>query len=150
MTATDADSPGRESVARTRAKDLRDVGAARGREHRGHAVVPLPGDIDLCVAGQVEASVSLALGDGAAVLVADASHTTFCDCAGVHALIRTHRRAAESGVQLRIAASPAMRRVLHLTGADHVLDTYSSVFEALAGTARRPASQAGDDEARAS
>ena len=98
-----------------------------------HTEVLLPREIDICSRGQVEASLSLALDSGAAVLIADASHTTFCDCSGVHALIRANHRAVAAGVQLRIAASPAMRRVMQLTGADRVLDTYSTVPEALAG-----------------
>jgi anti-sigma B factor antagonist len=96
-------------------------------------VIVLPGEIDICSRGQVETGLSLALRDGATVLIADAAHTTFCDCSGVHALIRAHRQAAAANVQLRIAASPAMRRILQLTGADHVLEIHSTVPEALAG-----------------
>ena len=106
--------------------------ASSTRTYLATAVIPLPGEIDICIRGQLEASVSLALGDGAGVLIADASRTTFCDCSGVHALVRAHHQAVAAGVQLRIAASPAMRRILELTGADGVLDTYSTVSEAKA------------------
>ena len=53
--------------------------------------------------------------------------------AGVSALLRVHRQAAATGTQLRVVASPALRRVLDLTGADQVLDTYPSLADALAG-----------------
>lgn len=136
MTASDAKSPCRDAAAQPRAKHDRDVGITLASEHPGRAVVPLPAEFDICIADQVGACVSSALDCGASVLVADASRTTFCDCAGVRALIETHLQALESGVQLRIAASPEVRRILQLTGADEVLDTYGSVADALAGTAR--------------
>ena len=136
MTASDAGSPSWDPVGQPRAEHYRDTGITLASQHPGHAVVPLPPDIDICIAGQVGACVSRALDGGASVLVADASRTTFCDCAGVRALVETHHQALESGVQLRIAASPEMRRILQLTGADEILDTYGSVADALAGTAR--------------
>lgn len=136
MTASDAKSPSQDSVTQLCAEHHRDVGTPLVSEHPGHTVVPLPADIDICIAGQVGASVASALARGASVLVADASGTTFCDCAGVRALIGTHLRALQSGVQLRVVASPEMRRILQLTGADEVLDTYGSVADAIAGTAR--------------
>jgi len=96
------------------------------------AVVTLPSEIDVRNDGQVQATLARALGDGTAVLVADATGTTFCGCPGAHALVRAHHQAAATGAQLRVAASPAVLRMLELTGADHVLDTYPSLDTALA------------------
>ncbi len=96
------------------------------------AVVTLPGEIDVCNDGQVQDALTRALDEGTAVLVADASRATFCGCAGVTALLSAHHRAASAGGQLRVAASPAMRRILRLTGADQVLSIYPTLAAALA------------------
>lgn len=133
MTASNAELSAWEPAAQTDSLHPGEADTTVICERLEHAVIALPGEIDICIHRQVEASVALALSDGATVLIADASYTTFCDCSGVHALVRAHRQAVAAGVQLRIAASPAMWRILRLTGADRVLDTYSTVFEALAG-----------------
>ncbi len=100
--------------------------------------VTLPGEIDLTNAGQVHAALTRALRGGTAV-VADAAGTTFCDCAGVRALIRAHRQAAAAGTQLRVASatSPGVRRILELTGAGQALDTYPTLAAALDGQPAR-------------
>jgi len=101
------------------------------------AVVTLPGDIDARNDRQVQDTLTKALDDGTAVLVADAGGTTYCGCSGVTALLLTHHRAAAAGAQLRVVAgSPSMRRILQLTAADQVLNTYPTLAAALAG---RPA-----------
>ena len=97
------------------------------------AVVTLPGEIDISNDGQVQDALTRALDDGTAVLVADAGATAFCGCAGVTALLLTHHRAAAAGAQLRVVAgSPSMRRILELTAADQVLNTYPTLAAALA------------------
>ena len=96
-------------------------------------LVTLPAEIDISNDGLVEDELTSALGDGLAVLVADGTSTTFCASAGMSALIRTHHQAEAAGKQLRVVASPAVRRILELTGADQVLDTYPSLADALAG-----------------
>jgi anti-sigma B factor antagonist len=96
------------------------------------AVVTLPAEIDTGNDGQVQDTLTRELDGGTAVLVADAAATAFCDCAGVTALMLAHRRAAAAGAQLRVAASPSMRRILELTAADQVLNTYPTLAAALA------------------
>ena len=98
-------------------------------------VVALPGEIDTSNDREVRDALTRVLGDGTAVVVADGSGTSFCSSSGVAALLAVHRQAATAGTQLRVAASPVMRRVLELTGADHVLDTSPNVTAALAGRA---------------
>jgi len=102
-------------------------------------VVALPAEIDMTNDGQVQHTLTGALGDGTAVLVADGSGTSLCASSGVAALLAAHRRAAAAGTQLRIASSPALRRVLELTGADHLLDTYPTLAAALADGTGAPA-----------
>jgi anti-sigma B factor antagonist len=96
-------------------------------------VVTLPAEIDISNDGLVEDELTGALGGGVAVLVTDGTRTTFCASAGMSVLIRVHRQAEAAGIQLRVVASPAVRRILELTGADQVLDTYPSLADALAG-----------------
>ena len=98
------------------------------------AVVTLPDEIDMTNAGQVRDVLARSLEDGAAVLVADMTAATFCAAEGVRVLLRAHAWARAAGAQLRVVvASPAVRRVLDLTGAGQVLQVYPSLQAALAG-----------------
>ena len=98
------------------------------------AVVTLPAEIDITNADRVREDLLSVLNHGAAVLIADLSTTTFCDSAGVGALARTYRRAEASQSDMRLVVStPAVRRVLTLTGVDRLLDIYPSVTTALTG-----------------
>lgn len=109
------------------------AGAAVSPQQPQLAVVTLPGEIDTSNDGQVQDTLTSALDDGTAVLVADAGRTTFCGCSGVTALLLTHHRAAAAGAQLRVVVgSPSMRRILELTGTDQVLHTYPTLAAALA------------------
>ena len=60
------------------------------------AVVTLPAEIDVTNANIVREELAAVLNQGAALLIADLSKTSFCDSAGVSALVRTFRRAAAS------------------------------------------------------
>jgi anti-anti-sigma factor len=93
--------------------------------------VALPGEIDFINASEVRDALALALDSGGAVVIADAAETTFCDCAGVRALIHAHRRAAASARCLRVTVSSrGVRRVLELTGDDQILDIYPTLAAA--------------------
>ena len=97
------------------------------------AVVSLPGEIDITNANQVREDLLSVLNQGAALLIADLSKTTFCDSAGVSALARSFRRAEASESEMRLVVSTlAVQRVLALTGIDRVLDIYPSVAASLA------------------
>lgn len=101
---------------------------------RQPVVVTLPGEIDVTNVGEVRNALARALETGTAVVIADAAGTTFCDCAGVGALVHAHRQAAAAGTGLRVAAATSrkVRRVLELTGADQVLDIYLTLAAARA------------------
>jgi anti-sigma B factor antagonist len=106
------------------------------------AVVTLPVEIDIANADQVRDDLLSVLNRGAATLIVDMGGTTFCDSAGVNALVRAHKRAAANDSQMRLVVSaPAVRRVLDITGVDHLMDIYPSVAASLAG-----ADQPGLDE----
>ena len=105
---------------------------------RQPVVVTLPDEIDLANAGQVYSALIRALETGTGVVVADATETTFCDCAGVRTLARAHYQAAARGIDLRVASATSrkVRRILELTGAGQVLDTYPTLAAALNGPSR--------------
>jgi anti-sigma B factor antagonist len=103
------------------------------------AIVSLPAEIDIINADQVREDLLSVLNQGAVLLIADLSKTTFCDSAGVGALARTFRRAEASRSEMRLVVSTRpIARVLSLTGIDRLLDIYPSVSAALAGPHRSP------------
>lgn len=104
------------------------------------AVVTLPAEIDVTCADELREQLLSVVNQGPTVLVADMSETRFCDSAGVTALVRTFRRATENGTKFRlVAGSPAVLRVLEITGVDRLIDTFGTLREAL-GSAQLPAS----------
>jgi anti-sigma B factor antagonist len=100
------------------------------------AVVTLPAEIDTTNSEQVRQALVHAVCGASAVLIADATLTTFCDCAGVVALTHAYQQATAAGAQLRVAASPAVQHIIKLIGTS-LLDTYPTVDAAL-GSDRRP------------
>ncbi len=98
------------------------------------AVATLPTEIDVTNAEMVRENLLAVLNQGAILLVADLSRTTFCDSAGVSALVRTFRRAAASTSGMRlVVTTPAVQRVLAITGVDRLIDVFPSVAASLAG-----------------
>jgi anti-sigma B factor antagonist len=106
------------------------------------AVVTLPVEIDIANADQVRDDLLSILNRGAATLIVDMGGTTFCDSAGVNALVRAHKRAAANRSDMRlVVGTPAVQRVLDITGVGHLMDIYPSVAASLAG-----ADQPGPDQ----
>ncbi len=98
------------------------------------ALVTLPPEIDVTNADMVREELLGVLNQGAALLIADLSKTSFCDSAGVSALVRVFRQAATSESAMRMVVStPAVQRVLSITGVDRLVDTFPSVAASLAG-----------------
>lgn len=102
--------------------------------------VTLPSEIDTTNASQVGDTLARSLSGGAAVVIADATETIFCDCGGVRALLDADRQAVAAGTGLRVvtAASPTVRRIFDLTGATQVLDLYPTLAAAWTGRPRFP------------
>ena len=109
------------------------------------AVVTLPAEIDVTNADMVWEELTAVLDQGATLLVADLSKTNFCDSAGVSALVRTFRRAGDMRL---VASTPAVQRVLSITGVDRLVRTFPSVAASLAGQGDHP-DQAQPDSAAA-
>jgi anti-sigma B factor antagonist len=104
------------------------------------AVISAPAQIDVGNAGDLLTSMRAALGEGAVLLIADMTATTFCDCSAVSGLVRAFRQAQARGVEMRLVAhEPAVIRVLSPTGTDRLIDTYPTVAEALIGGLVPPA-----------
>jgi anti-sigma B factor antagonist len=103
------------------------------------AVVTLPAEVDVTNADQVRESLLAVVNQGAAWIVADMGKTTFCDSTGVSALVRTFKRATASGGGMRLVVdSPAVHRVLGITGVDLLMPIYPSVAASLGGQHDRP------------
>jgi anti-sigma B factor antagonist len=99
------------------------------------AVVSLPAEIDITNADRVREDLLSVLNQGAVLLIADLSRTTFCDSAGVGAVARSFRRAKASQSDMRLVVGTlAVQRVLALTGIDRLLDIYPSVAASLAAS----------------
>lgn len=93
----------------------------------------LPAEIDVTNADQIREALLGVVNQGAVSLIADMSKTRFCDSTGVSALVRTFKRATASGGGMRLVVdSPAVQRVLGITGVDHLMPIYPSVAASLA------------------
>ena len=113
------------------------------------AVVTLPAEIDVTNAHTAQEELLAALNAGAALLVADMRKTKFCDSAGVSALVRAFRRAAARGSAMRLAVgTPAVQRVLSITGVDRLIETYPSVAASLTGPYGPPGERGERDRAQ--
>ena len=98
------------------------------------AVVTLPVEIDVTNADAIREELLAVLNRSAALLVVDMSSTTFCDSSGVSALVQVFRRAAASAQAMRLVVStPAVQRVLSISGVDRLVHVYPSVAASLAG-----------------
>jgi anti-sigma B factor antagonist len=116
------------------------------------AVVTLPAEIDVTNADIVREELLGVLNQGATLLIADLSKTSFCDSAGVSALVRTFRRAtAGTGAMRLVVSTQAVERVLSITGVDRLVETFPSVAASLAGPGGQggPEGQAQPDNATA-
>jgi anti-sigma B factor antagonist len=96
-------------------------------------VVTLPAEIDAMNADDIREALLSETGPGVTTLIVDMSGTTFCDSAGVHAVITAYRQAAQAGTEVRLVATKVLR-VFALIGADQLMLTYPTLEAALADT----------------
>jgi anti-sigma B factor antagonist len=96
------------------------------------AVITLPEEIDISNSEQVRDELLLLVNRGPAVLIVDMAETTFCDSAGVNALVRAHKRATANGAEIRLVVSSlGVQRVLSITGVDRLIPVYPSMTASL-------------------
>ena len=95
-------------------------------------VVTAPEEIDITTAYALRAALASAV-RGRASVVVDMTRTHACDTAGLHVLVRAHRRALAQGGELRLVIpSPIVRRLFAITGLDRVIRYFASLDEAFA------------------
>ncbi|HKT00275.1 MAG TPA: STAS domain-containing protein [Rugosimonospora sp.] len=80
------------------------------------------GEIDLLTAASLVETAGGLLGRNPATLVLDLAQVTFCDSAGVAALVKIYHQAATVSAQLRVrGAGDMVRHVLEISGVDRVI-----------------------------
>jgi anti-anti-sigma factor len=103
------------------------------------AVVTLPVEIDAINADAVREALLSVLNAGAAGLVVDMTATTFCDSAGITALVRAARRADANGATMRLAITAlSVLRVFNLVGIDRLIEIYPNADAARASLPELP------------
>lgn len=96
------------------------------------AVVRTPAEVDVTNADQMREALLSVLNLGAATVIVDMTRATFCDSAGVSALVRAQRRASASDARLRVATQSAtVLRLFALIGLTTVIDVHPDVATAL-------------------
>jgi anti-sigma B factor antagonist len=114
-----------------------------GRVPEPVVVVAMPQEIDASSSPQIGRQLSLALLAGVTTLIIDFSATTFCGPTGVGEVVLAHRLAAKMNAELRLVVpSPAVLRILSLTGVDQLAPVYHSL-----GAAQEAAADAATDAA---
>jgi anti-sigma B factor antagonist len=100
---------------------------------KGVPVVAAPAEIDASNADWLGAVLLEAASRGRARFVVDMTGTTFCDSAGLHALVSAHKRALAQGGELRlvISAGSAVLRIFAIAGIDRVIPNFTDLDQAL-------------------
>jgi anti-sigma B factor antagonist len=97
----------------------------------GLPVVTAPEEIDVANSGQFRAALLSAAILGSTVIV-DLSGTEFCDSSGLSVLVRALRRAQAEGGELRlVVCTPAVRRIMAVTGVETIFPVFASLDQAL-------------------
>lgn len=97
----------------------------------GRVVVEVGGELDLHTAGQLRTVLTELAADGHGHVVVDFAGVTFCDAAGLGALVAANNRLAERGGTLRlVGVRPAQRKILHVTRLNELFPVYETVDEA--------------------
>lgn len=100
----------------------------------GVTVVEAPAAIHITSAGKLRPVLLEAAGAGHPMVVVDMTRTVFCDAAGLHTLLRAHKRVVSKGGELLLVApgDRAVSRVIRLMCLDHVIPCFFSLAGALA------------------
>jgi anti-sigma B factor antagonist len=99
-----------------------------------YGIVTAPAEVDVTNTGEVRQALLSAASQDVPVLIIDMSGTTFCDSAGVHAIIVACQQAAAAGTELRLIAT-AILRILTMVGVDQLIPIYPDLQAALAARA---------------
>ncbi|GAA3789897.1 hypothetical protein GCM10022226_05970 [Sphaerisporangium flaviroseum] len=111
----------------------------------GWVILAVSGEIDVATSGRLAYHLERLLERSGHGVVVNLSHTRFCDCTGLRALIRSHEHAYELGAQLRLVLPTpggAVARLLFLLGIADLIPTYTSLQQALSDPAAAPSPSA--------
>jgi anti-sigma B factor antagonist len=107
-----------------------------GRSGQGSIIVSLPVEVDIANADAARLDLARAIDQGYRLVIADMSRTSFCDCAGVSALLAAGAQAARAGAELRVVArAQAVLRTFELTSLQLALPVYPTNPDALSEAA---------------
>jgi anti-anti-sigma factor len=102
--------------------------------------VTVAGELDRAQARQLLDAVALLADAGHRSITVSTEQVTFCDVAGLRALLAGHALAARRGCELRLAeTSPCLRRLLTIVGMHTELGRFTGPIGARRGAARPPA-----------
>jgi anti-anti-sigma factor len=94
-------------------------------------VARVSGEMDDQSTGWFRARFEELIARGGCFLVLDLAGVSFCDSAGLNVLLEARRQADAIGAVLVLACVPEpLRRILEMTGADHVLRVFDTVADA--------------------
>jgi anti-sigma B factor antagonist len=96
-----------------------------------HGVVTMPAELDVTNSDEVRKGLLSATSQDVPVLIIDMSGTTFCDSAGVQAIVAAHQQAAAMGTGLRLVATEVLR-ILTVVGVDQLIPIYPDLEAAIA------------------
>jgi len=95
-------------------------------------IVTFPAEVDVTNSDVVGWALLAAFRPEVTVVIADLSRTEFCDSTGIRWLMIASNQAVCTGSELRvIARDGAVRRALHVLGADQTLALYPDIQAAL-------------------
>jgi anti-anti-sigma factor len=109
-------------------------------EHDAPVIVTMPEGIDAGNASAVSGMLDAAFAQGATVVVADCTRTTFCDSVGFNTLLLTNQKAhaAKSKLLFVITPNSPLRRVLELLEIQDALAVYPSLDTAVLACLQLP------------
>jgi anti-sigma B factor antagonist len=104
-------------------------------QQTGRAIVELTGRVDAIAVQTQRPTLLSMLDDGTTRIVVDLSRTEFLDSAAMAMLVSLMKRARQAGGDVRVVepADASVRRILHLTRLDLVLNMRPSCDAALDG-----------------
>lgn len=101
-------------------------------------IITLPAELDVATSPATAKALAAAIRPGIPIIVADMTHTIYCDSAANQVLLRAHHDASANHTDLRVVAPhPAVRRVFQLIGTDQILHLYPTLSRALTTPAHR-------------
>jgi anti-sigma B factor antagonist len=100
----------------------------------GEVTVAVSGELDLATRPRLDRAVQDVLAARPWHLNIDLAAVTFCGSAGLQALLVLHRAAGDAGIRMAVQPSPAIRRLLEITG---LADVFPIVTRAAEPAPRR-------------